>query len=292
MGRAGSDWALFVDWCVAAGERALPATPATVLAFLEDVAGARPPLARRARAVDSVHRLVGANEPGGDALAALTGARPRYDPGVVAGALRAAPVGGWPGGLVGRRDAAVVALVCVAGLERDEVRRIRLGEDWRALAESLPVACDASPCPRCALARWVRARLAVAEFGWRSARVWLEEAGATLSAMAVDHECAGFPTSPTGPAEDEAAFVAVGHGGQIELAPLSRRSVSAIVSATLAAARQPRVTVQTTPTAWHTQPPGAKVVQLHRLEDLEIALQRAEELAEAALSPLFLAEQI
>ncbi len=299
MDRGGSDWALFVDWCVAAGEQALPASPGTVLAFFEDAPAGRATLARRARAIDAAHSTAGAGAPGRDALVAssVAGQGDRYDPQAVARALRSAPVGGWPAGLVGRRDAAIVALVCAAGLSRDQVRRLR-GLDVAWAAGRLDIGSPPGACPRCALSRWHSAWLLVAAAGWRIARARIEELGAALADDAVEHDCSrstGLTSTrdgppALGPAGRWPLFSPIGHQGQVGLGrPLSRRSLTAVVSARLGAVAPmlgaaahglpgPAPVLAKPPPS-----PAERAAQLDRLDELCVVLERVGDEAEACL---------
>lgn len=60
-----SDVSIFVEWCVAAGRQALPASVETVCAFLEDQAQGRFPASvwRRVYAIRKVHRLLRLPDP-------------------------------------------------------------------------------------------------------------------------------------------------------------------------------------------------------------------------------------
>ena len=186
-GGGGRHWALFADWCVAVGYCALPAEPATVATFLTAVPAGPATLARRLRAIDAAHRSAGVPVPGGggtlDALVGRRPAVPRFPPDQVARALGAIPVGGWPTGIVGRRDAAVVALICCAGLTRAQVQALRVGATppgqyqvageqvgLAALLEKTPRSEDAGHCPRCALTRWLYVAASVERLGWRAVR--------------------------------------------------------------------------------------------------------------------------
>lgn len=189
-------------------------------------------------------------------------------------ALGSAPVGGWPAGLVGRRDAALVALVCVAGLSGDQVRRSQTGDE--GLVAELPVG-GAGTCPRCAFTRWLRARRAVdiAGWRWRAVRAEREDVGAELAGMALDHDCAA---SLPALVEDGPLFVAIDHRGQVETrAALSRRAVSAIVSSCLAVART-EVLPSSVPCA-PSLGPAERAAQLRRLDELCTVMEQAEEMA-------------
>jgi hypothetical protein len=110
------DWTAFTTWCAATRQTALPASAATVAAFLAE-AGPRHSvgtLARRVSAIAARHRQHGLVAPTRDPLvksvlhAARRGATPRHKPPPaaaqlvrLAGACRLAvssPVGRWAGG--------------------------------------------------------------------------------------------------------------------------------------------------------------------------------------------------
>lgn len=287
MSTLSRDWGLFLDWCLASGECPLPASPTAVRSFFDEVPGSQTVLARRARSIDTMHHIVigSLSTPGRDAIAAMSPPKgTRYDPETVAEALRAAPIGGWPAGLVGRRDAAVVALVCTAGLGRGEVRRLRLSGNWPSLAARLPVADSSGPCARCALIRWLQAATAVATLGWRAARRGIEELGAVSAGMTTGHCCSGdaLVEVPSG-AGYEPAFPAIDRRGQVGLAPVSLRSISAIVSSCLAGAAQPLPTCQR-PAHQRPEPRSLslpeRTAQLKRLDELCEELEQAEAAAE------------
>jgi len=102
-----------------AAERAsLPASAQTVVAFLNELAGGPATVLRRVRAIDASHLAAGMAPPSLSPLfdGLLRPPRPpRFDAELVATALGTTLIGGWPSGIVGRRDAAIVALVCGAG---------------------------------------------------------------------------------------------------------------------------------------------------------------------------------
>lgn len=59
--------------------------------------------------------------------------------------LEAIPIGGWPTGIVGRHDAAIVALICAAGLTRAQVQALRTDT---GLDLSLGIPCGNVPDER------------------------------------------------------------------------------------------------------------------------------------------------
>ena len=123
------DWALFADWCVACGHRALPAHPSVLAEFLADHPAAEGTQRRRVTAFNAVHTRAGLPAPGraetirqllGTARAdrlARVGER-------VAQVVPRIPVTGWPGGLFVRRDALLLVLAAV-GLGFEEIARLR-----------------------------------------------------------------------------------------------------------------------------------------------------------------------
>lgn len=172
-------WRLFADWCTATDRCPLPADPDAIVAFLAEMPAGPATVARRVRAIDAVHDDAGLSPPGvAPVFDEVLGRRPippRFDIAAVARALEAIPVGGWPVGIIGRRDAAIVALVCVAGFTRAGVQALRTvtsgglplggpavgreaGDPASAIALLETVVRTETPgeCPACALSRWLR----------------------------------------------------------------------------------------------------------------------------------------
>jgi integrase len=117
------DWTAFESWCAAAGQPALPATAATVAAFLAEAAprlsaGA---LARRVSAIAARHRQRGLAVPTGDRAVktvlrtARRTAAPRRAPPLTPAQLRHLATG-CGGDLTGIRDRALLLLVAASGL--------------------------------------------------------------------------------------------------------------------------------------------------------------------------------
>jgi hypothetical protein len=124
-----SDWVRFAGWCDRRGLSALPATPATLGAYLTaaatdpNAAGYTPAtLARWVAAVNFAHRRVGHPAPGahphvGELLAGIRrehGRPPARRDALVTADLRAIlaglPRSGWPGVVAARRDACLLVL--------------------------------------------------------------------------------------------------------------------------------------------------------------------------------------
>gem|GEM_PF-2271679 len=135
-----SDWARFAGWCDRRGLAALPATPATLGAYLTaavtDPAGPAcvpATLARWVAAVNFTHRQAGHAAPGahphvGELLAGIRrehGRPPARRDALVTADLRAIlaglPRSGWPGVVAGRRDAAVLVLGFAGAFRRAEL---------------------------------------------------------------------------------------------------------------------------------------------------------------------------
>ena len=128
-----SDWRAFADWCAPRGLSAIPATPATVAAFLASEADRefRPvTIARRAAAIAAAHRAQDHPNPcdSGAVAAVLSGIRRQLG---TAPTRRAAPLDLEPlarllepikqDTLAGRRDRALLLLGFGAALRRSEL---------------------------------------------------------------------------------------------------------------------------------------------------------------------------
>jgi len=317
-------WALFADWCTATDRASLPATPDTVLAFLAELPAGPVTLRRRLLAVDAAHRHAGYPPPSAapafDAL--LRPPRPaRFDPELVAAALSAIPVGGWPAGIVGRRDAALVTLVCCAGLTRRQVQALRTlpaglgdGPAARPVGEWAPPAVaptvDPGTCPACALTRWQWVATTTARAGWRTVRNHLADLGEDLAGSGTFHDCtrgvyAADVTEDkqwvgSQPATNEPAplFCAIDRHGTPQTGyPLSTRSITTVVAARLAtAARADRLPVTSTTArvdaraTWgsddHARVIAERQAATERLASFEADLDEADAYAEAVLARL------
>ena len=136
------DWAAFKTWCDAQEQSALPASPATAVAYLALLARRLAPgaLARHAAALNDRHRRAGHSVPGDDpgvrAVLQTARAMHRADqheaPGIELPRRRAATPGPaqlarmaarCPGDLAGLRDRALL-LLAAAGLDREALLRL------------------------------------------------------------------------------------------------------------------------------------------------------------------------
>src|ERR1700738_5317841 len=129
---ASHTWSLFVDWCAATGNVALPAQPETLAEFLADHPAQVSTHRRRVTAINSVHRQGGLPEPGRSqaihaALATRRHERLQAAADILDESIRQLPINGWPHGLFGRRDAMILTLVA-AGLRYAEIARLRRGD--------------------------------------------------------------------------------------------------------------------------------------------------------------------
>jgi len=132
-----SDWRIFTAWCAARGRAPLPATPATVAAFLaaEAEAGTKAStINRRCAAIRYAHKLAGITEPPTSTelvRATLRGIRRTIGTRVVQKApalakqLRAM-LDACPDTLAGKRDRALLALGFAGAFRRSELVALRV----------------------------------------------------------------------------------------------------------------------------------------------------------------------
>ncbi|MEV6071881.1 hypothetical protein AB0L82_35530 [Nocardia sp. NPDC052001] len=170
-------WREFAIWCAAADQDPLPAAPWTVLSYLVDHPGRSTTVAGRVTAINSAHAAAGLPAPGRaeslrqalDEARAQRAARRRA---AVDRMLPRIPVWGWPGGLAGRRNAALLVLAA-HGLPHAEVARLTLGDitygDNAIHLGSQPmltVAATGDPyrCPAAALRAWLVVRPALQRY--------------------------------------------------------------------------------------------------------------------------------
>jgi len=128
----GSDWRIFTAWCAARGRATLPATPATVAAFLaaEVEAGTKAStIGRRVAAIRYAHKLAGITEPPTSTelvRATLRGIRRSIGTAAVQKAPATADViramlAACQDTLAGRRDRALLALGFAGAFRRSEL---------------------------------------------------------------------------------------------------------------------------------------------------------------------------
>lgn len=132
------EWQYFLDWCAAFEVSALPASALTVARYLEFEPGlTRKTVRRRVSAINTAHRIDGRRAPGtASAVRALMSVRDR-DAAAAHQVVERLPVSGWPGGLVGRRDALLLLLVCQIGIPVSTVGQLRCGDITVDVAEQV-----------------------------------------------------------------------------------------------------------------------------------------------------------
>ena len=222
---------------------------------------------------------------------------PRHDPERVARALSAAVIGNWPVGLVGRRDAALVAMVCLGGYSRRQLAAMRTGT---ALVAGTPelLAClgrteAPGACPACAASRWLRVQALFGSSGWRYVRDELADVGEATAGAEGGHDCDWPVPWPEGMDRRVPLFSAIDRHGGLELRlPLSARAMSAIVRERLAAGEGGAApTARTAPNRTSRKPtPSRKEAEalrrqaIARLDALDDLVEEADAMAEAVLA--------
>ena len=220
------DWALFVDWCRAVGVTPVPAKDAQLRRFLLEVPASPAAARRRLRAIDAAHVALGLAAPSEHLKAPVS----RFDPIRVAATLDLIPIGGWPAGIVGRRDAALVALICTGGLTRRHVRSLCPASSETPV---LAPAVEPGACPACAVSRWLRVHALAAAAGWRAARGELADIGEVPARDEVVHDCARPIRWPDKPGRWPMFSAIDRHGWVNEAVPLSVRSITTVVACRL-----------------------------------------------------------
>ncbi len=119
------DWALFADWCTAAELPSLPAAPSTLAQFLTEHPAAASTQRARVTAINWHHDHAGLPAPGRsdtirDLLDERRAARLRHAGELIRQQIPHLPTDGWPQGLFGRRDAALL-LLAAAGVPLQQI---------------------------------------------------------------------------------------------------------------------------------------------------------------------------
>ncbi len=215
-----ADWQLWLDWCEATGRVPAPTTVETIAAFVGQVRCGRALRHRRVRAV--VH---GCESAGWPVEAPPVDRLVRW--GAVQPLLAVYSRWGWPGGLNGRRDAALAALWghghTRAGLRTLTAAAVRPVDGlWHVDGTLLYTDPDPSLCGACAVTGWL-AVLGMVAFGGRGeAQRFLASPGND------DHSC----TSEIGDRWRQAhqLFPAVDRHGWIDdTAPVSARTIADVL---------------------------------------------------------------
>ncbi|MET8430700.1 hypothetical protein [Nocardia sp. NPDC004860] len=234
-------WTLFARWCAAADLRALPATPLTVAAFLDDHPGSLATHRTRLTAINQAHIVAGWSAPGRsaslrDALSEHRARRRERIARRVETVVPQLPAWGWTRGLFGRRNAALLVLAA-AGLTYSQIavltqRDLHLGGDQAIIGDRLAVLVatgDSESCPIEVLCRWTDVlRLAPHPAG----RGLLEHhlGGRSLPADGLDPAHADLPLFTS---FDSRGYTPM-HDNMIQwLQPLSATAIATIVAAHL-----------------------------------------------------------
>ena len=289
---AERDWTLFSDWCASLGVRPVPADPELLSRFLLEVPASPAVAKRRLRAINAAHMALGFAAPSEHLNPPVS----RFDSGLVAATMGGISVGGWPAGVVGRRDAALVALICVGGFSRRQVRALRAAADQ---APVLPPGAEPGRCPACAVSRWLRVHALAAAAGWRAARGELADLGEVPAGDEVVHDCARPIRWPDKPGRWPMFSAIDRHGWVNEAVPLSVRSITTVVacrldegerrcgSAGVSDLRDGPPHVQgTSPGGNHLHGLQARREASRRLGELEEMIDAADAYAEAILERL------
>jgi hypothetical protein len=290
------EWALFVDWCAALGVRPVPVSPDLLRRFLIEVPVSPAVARRRLRAIDAAHRTLGFDAPGEQLRAPPPS---RFDLSLVATTLAAIPVGGWPTGIVGRRDAALVALFCIGGLSRRRMRSLRAAPGQTPV---LSPVVEPGACPACSVSRWLRVHALAAAAGWRAVRGQLADIGEVPARDEAAHDCARPVRWPDRSGRWPMFSAIDRHGWVNEAVPVSARSITTVVAHRLveggrrSSSRGGIDLLGSPPNVQGAAPSGsrqrgarARQEASRRLEDLEAMIDAADAYAEAVLGRLDLA---
>jgi site-specific recombinase XerD len=167
-------WAHFTRWCVDHGEPALPAAPATIAEYVDDLARGEEAatIPRRVGAINDWHRASGLPSPTGDDRVRLAVTRAQYQqrkhPGTTVPLDQReldTIIAASPGGLVGARDRAVLLVGYAAALRPSELVSLDVSDfvvtqDGLALTllrgrVVVPCGDDGELCPVLAWQEWV-----------------------------------------------------------------------------------------------------------------------------------------
>jgi len=192
-----SDWARFQGWATGAGYAVLPADPMVVAAYLTGAAAEQTvvgqwryspaTLTRWASSINQFHTAAGLAAPGRSEVVrrALSGIRRvratppnRRAPLLLEDIRRLlvamAPFQAWPGGVIARRDAALLLIGFATAARRSELVGLRVGDvaahrvdglhlrwrtsktdqEARGTVKAVPYGRDPATCPPCAYTRW------------------------------------------------------------------------------------------------------------------------------------------
>ncbi|WP_064076172.1 hypothetical protein [Prescottella equi] len=165
------DWALFQDWCTAVDVPSLPAAPSTLALFLAEHPATVSTQKARVTAINWHHDHAGLSAPGRadtirDLLDERRADRLRRASEQIWQQIPQLPTGGWPQGLFGRRDAALL-LLAAAGVPLQQItglQRRHITYDGEALVVDTghyryrldPTTGDPDLAPAAVYRRWAQ----------------------------------------------------------------------------------------------------------------------------------------
>lgn len=228
LARYGYDWARWTDWATARGYDACPADPLAIMAYLAAHTGSTSTKRGWVSAINHHHRAAGYPPPGRAAAvkAAWTTARHRAQRDRVDEVIATLPEWGWPQGLFGRRDAAILVLAA-AGLPHSTIAALRHSDIVLAsdcvMVGPQPLAVlderdDPDRCPVAIIDRWLTAASLIGA-SMIPVREWL-----TTGIMRLGSRSPSPPSAPL--------FVAIDRDGLTPFPPthLAPSSVRAIIT--------------------------------------------------------------
>ncbi|WP_235156983.1 hypothetical protein [Rhodococcus ruber] len=245
------DWSLFEDWCSAADLTALPAEPVTLAQFLHENPATPHTQICRVSAINYFHDRAGVAAPGRITairaqLNKRRAARLTQLRGTAEQVLHHIPTVGWPHGLFGRRDAALLVFTVYAGLPFDAVSRLRrsdidivagelfIGGMHQVRVES---SSDRSVCPVQVFQQWAQ----ILDFTDRHPSTRLLARRLSLTDEGTD-ACGSVPVLP-GSRRDGPLFTPIDRWGYLPLIPepLSAAAIAQLVRARLNGTASPHV---------------------------------------------------
>ncbi|WP_331758613.1 hypothetical protein OG225_40900 (plasmid) [Nocardia sp. NBC_01377] len=272
------EWQRFDLWCDGADRTPLPADPLTVLDYLHESGGTPATARRRVSVINTAHRLHGHTPPGGAepirrAVNHRRAQRLARRAAAIERLLPAIPIWGWPHGLVGRRDRALLVLAAaglpaprISALTRTDVTIV--GDGTVLIGDpALTVVAGPDPyrCPAGVLRDWLDVHTLVPH-----------PAGHALLEHHLEQRTLPTPTGPV-PAGDTPLFTSFDRRGwtplpdidpetlrRPALLALTGESVTAIVRAHLSgrASTHRRRRRPTRPATTQPQPPPIEEIYL------------------------------
>lgn len=243
-----ADWRAFHLWCQAVEQDPLPASPATILQYVTENPAKWATQARRLAAINRIHLEHGHQPPGADPtvtdaikrLRPTPAVRPSVpDPAALNQALIRIPLGGWPTGMFGRRDALLLTLRYRAKLSLEQLVALtsddlHLGQDRQLCVQTsgrvivLPPTDHPRTCPACIWRRW-RTILTLA--AGRASNRTLKERLKDPDPTPTTHNCCTPPTG-TGPRVALPVFMPIDRWGSLPgiFTPTTTRTAIALAA--------------------------------------------------------------